>query len=60
VRIARLYAHAGEADRALEWLKKAYEDRESSLVHLNVGWDWHSLHDGPRFQNLLRRMNFPP
>ena len=29
VRVARLYAHAGERDRALEWLEKAYEHRES-------------------------------
>ncbi len=60
LRIARLYAHAGEKDRALEWLEKAYEEREPPLVHLRVGWDWHSLRDDPRFQDLLRRMNFPP
>lgn len=57
VRIARLYAHAGEKDRALDWLEKAYEERDSLLVHLGVGWDWDSLRDNPRFQDLLRRMN---
>jgi serine/threonine-protein kinase len=60
LRIARFYAHAGEKDRALEWLEKAYEGREPPLVHLNVGWDWDSLRSDPRFQDLLRRMNFPP
>jgi len=60
VRIARIWAHAGEADRALEWLEKAYEEREPPLVHLNVGWDWDALRSDPRFQDLLRRMNFPP
>ncbi len=59
LRIARLYAHAGEKDRSLEWLEKAYEQHEFPLVHLNVGWDWDSLRDDPRFQDLLRRMNFP-
>ncbi len=59
VRIARLYAHAGDADRALFWLQKAYEARETPLVHLNVGWDWDQLRPDPRFQTLLRRMNFP-
>jgi hypothetical protein len=59
VRIARLFAHAGEKDRALDWLEKAYEEREGPLIHLNVGWDWHHLRDDPRFQDLLRRMNFP-
>jgi serine/threonine protein kinase/TolB-like protein/tetratricopeptide (TPR) repeat protein len=60
IRVARLYAHAAETDRALEWLEKAYEQREPPLVHLNVGWDWDDLRSAPRFQDLLRRMNFPP
>jgi eukaryotic-like serine/threonine-protein kinase len=60
VRIARLYAHAGEKDQVIEWLEKAYEQRETPLVHLNVAWDWDNLRDDPRFQDLLRRMNFPP
>ncbi len=59
VRIARMYAHAEQKDRALEWLEKAYERREFPLVHLSVGWDWDSLRSDPRFQGLLRRMNLP-
>jgi serine/threonine-protein kinase len=59
VRIARLYSHAGEKERALEWLEKAYFEHETPLVHLRVSWDWDSLREEPRFQDLLRRMNFP-
>lgn len=59
VRIARLHAQAGEDDRALDWLEKAYEEREPPLVHLRVAWDWDKLRDHPRFQDLLRRLNFP-
>jgi eukaryotic-like serine/threonine-protein kinase len=59
VRIARLYAHAGDADRALSWLQKAYEARETPLVHLGVAWDWDQLRPDPRFQDLLRRLHFP-
>jgi eukaryotic-like serine/threonine-protein kinase len=59
VRIARLYAHAGDADQALFWLEKACEARETPLVHLGVAWDWDQLRPDPRFQDLLRRMNFP-
>ncbi len=59
VRIARLWAHAGNVDRALEWLEKAHAWRESPLVHLGVGWDWDSLRGDPRFQSLLHRMRFP-
>lgn len=57
--IARLYDHAREKDRALEWLEKAYKERESSLVDLNV-WPEGALRDDPRFKDMLRRMNFPP
>lgn len=59
VLVARLYAHAGEKDRALEWLEKAFERREPPLVHVSVGWDWESLRDHPRFQTLLRRIHLP-
>lgn len=56
--IARLYDHAREGDQALEWLEKAYKEREPSLVTLNV-WPQGTLRDDPRFQALLRRLNFP-
>jgi len=59
IRIARLYAHAGDSDRALFWLQKAYEARETPVSHLAVAWDWDQLRPDPRFQDLLRRMNFP-
>jgi len=56
--IARLYDHAQEENRALEWLEKAYEEREPALVDLNV-WPEGALRDDPRFKDMLRRMNFP-
>ncbi len=59
MRIARLYAHAGEKDLALAWLESAYERHDNNLTHIGVGWDWDELRDDPRFQDLLRRMNFP-
>ena len=58
-RIARLYVSAGEKERALGWLEKAYQEREGHLVYINVEPDWDPLRDDPRFQSLLRRMNFP-
>ncbi|MGD0467214.1 MAG: winged helix-turn-helix domain-containing protein [Terriglobales bacterium] len=59
VRIARLYAHAGDKDEVLRWLNKAYKDQESPLLHLGVAWDWDFLRTDPRFQDLLRGMRFP-
>jgi TolB-like protein/DNA-binding winged helix-turn-helix (wHTH) protein/Tfp pilus assembly protein PilF len=60
VRIARLYAHAGDKDEALRWLRKAYNEGESPLLHLGVAWDWDLLRTDLRFQDLLRSMRFPP
>ena len=57
--IAGLYVSAGEKDRALDWLEKAYQERAPQMVYLNVEPTWDSLRDDPRFQSLLRRMNFP-
>ena len=55
--IARLYAHAGDKDHALEWLEKAYEERLIAMVHLGVDTDWNVLRGDPRFQDLMRRVN---
>lgn len=59
VRIARLYAHAGEKDQALEWLGRAFEQAETPLVHLSVAWDWDILRGDPRFDDLLARLGLP-
>ena len=59
IRIARLYAHAGQTDLALSWLKKAVDANETPISHLAVAWDWDALRPDPRFQSLLRRLNLP-
>jgi tetratricopeptide (TPR) repeat protein len=59
VRIARLYAHAGEKDQVLYWLEKAFERHETTLTHLGVAWDWDFLHGDPRFKDLQRRFALP-
>jgi hypothetical protein len=59
IRVARVLAHAGDNERALEFLEKAYERHETPLYHIGVGWDWDELRPDPRFQALLRRMSLP-
>ncbi|MBZ5563531.1 MAG: tetratricopeptide repeat protein [Acidobacteriia bacterium] len=58
--IASLYARLGEKDRAFEWLEKAYKEREVEMVFLRVSPNMDPIRSDPRFQDLLRRMNFPP
>ena len=59
IRVARVLAHAGENKRALEFLERADERRETPVYHIVVGWDWDELRPDPRFKSLLRRMNLP-
>ena len=45
--VAHLYAYAGEKDRALDWLEKAYQERDTHLIFLNLRPDWGSLPPTP-------------
>ena len=56
---AVIYGALGENDRAFEWLQRAYEDRSSWLVFLNVDPLFDPLRKDPRFADLARRVNLP-
>jgi serine/threonine protein kinase/tetratricopeptide (TPR) repeat protein len=58
--VAMVYGALGEKDRAFQWLEKAYQDRTEWLSDLKVDPEADSLRADSRFQDLLRRMNFPP
>jgi hypothetical protein len=53
------YARLGRTDEALEWLERAYEERDGSLAFIKTEPAYDGLRSDPRFQDLLRRMNFP-
>ena len=58
--LAYLYAGLGQKEQAFAWLDKAYEERDVPLIVLKCGPELVSLRSDPRYQDLLRRMNFPP
>jgi TolB-like protein/lipopolysaccharide biosynthesis regulator YciM len=57
--IAQIYTALGDTGRAFQWLEKAYQERDSQLTWLKAEPGFDSLRPDPRFQDLLRRMNFP-
>jgi hypothetical protein len=53
------YLGLGDKDRAIMSFERAYEEQEPGIMFLNVAPNLDPLRSEPRFQALLRRMNFP-
>ncbi len=53
---ALVHAGLGERDRAISWLERAYEERDSHLPALNVDPRLASLRSVPRFRILRKRL----
>jgi serine/threonine-protein kinase len=57
--MAAAYARLGKSEQVLAWLEDAYRQRDPALSGLKVEPLFDFLRSNPRFQDLLRRMNFP-
>ena len=49
----------GDHDHAISWLEQSAEERDGILTFVNRWFSFDPLRADPRFQALLRRMNFP-
>jgi TolB-like protein/DNA-binding winged helix-turn-helix (wHTH) protein/Tfp pilus assembly protein PilF len=58
--VALIYDGLGDIDRTMEWLERAYRERSPQLPGLRIETWSDGLRADPRFQDLLRCMNFPP
>ena len=56
---ALAYVYCERKDEAFFWLEKAYAEGNPFLALLAVETDWDPIRSDPRFQDLVRRMNFP-
>lgn len=56
---AGIYTGLGEKSTALDWLDKAYRERNDRLVYLNVDPMADPLRDEPRFRDLMTRLHLP-
>lgn len=57
--IARVYVTLGDTDQALGWLQKGFNEYAGGMDWLKVDPALDPIRSDPRFQELLRRMNFP-
>jgi len=57
--VARIYNALGQKDEALRWLETSYQQQAEWLLLLKVDARFDDLRSNPRFQDLMRRMNFP-
>jgi len=56
--IAGVYAGLGDKDKAFHWLEKDFQEKgEIGFVRWRVQFE--SLHDDPRYKDLLKRMGLP-
>jgi len=56
---AEAYVGIVQKDQAVTWLERAYGEHDQFMVYVPSYPGLDPLHSEPRFQALLRRMNFP-
>ena len=54
--VAHIYAHLGDADRTLDWLGQAFQEKSEYLLWLKVDPGWDKVRSDPRFVALIRKM----
>ncbi len=57
--IATAYTRAGDAEKALEYLEKAFDAHDPNMPYLTVDPIYDFMRDDPRFQDLIRRLGLP-
>ena len=56
--LAHFYAHAGDKEGVIEWLEKAYEERDRNMPYIGSPV-FDLVRSDSRFQDLVRRVGLP-
>ena len=48
-----------DKDKTIEYLNKAYDERDRQLTQLKVDKIWDFVRDDPRFKELVKRVGIP-
>jgi hypothetical protein len=57
--IAQVYADRGEADKALDWLDRGYQQHDSGMPYIKSEGLFKPLRQNPRYIKLLKMMALP-
>jgi serine/threonine protein kinase/tetratricopeptide (TPR) repeat protein len=57
---AGIHAGLGENGRALEYLETSYNEKSHWLIYLHIDPSMDTLHDDPRFRDILGSIGLPP
>ena len=57
--LAWVHIALGDTDAALDCLDRAYDERSSMMISLSSFLWWEPLRAEPRYQSLIRRMDYP-
>ena len=58
--IGTIYTRAGHKEKALKWIRKAFEEHDPNMPYIRVDPIFDFLSDEPEFKWIVDRMNFPP
>ena len=57
--IAEIYADRGDADKAFQWLDRAYQQHDAGMRDLKIDPWLRGVRGDPRYSELLKKMNLP-
>jgi TolB-like protein/DNA-binding winged helix-turn-helix (wHTH) protein/Tfp pilus assembly protein PilF len=57
--IAQVYAYRGESDKSLEWLERAYKQRDSGLPDIKIDPLFKNMRRHAKYIELLKKMHLP-
>jgi len=57
--IADAYSYLGNADRAFDWLGRAYRQKDPIMPYIKSDWLMHGVEHDPRYKAFLKKMNLP-
>jgi hypothetical protein len=56
--VAMVHIGLGHHDQAIDWLEKAFAERNSHMLYIKQGAQFDPLRGDPRFKSLLERMGW--